>query len=365
MKKFIFMFMAFVMSITMSAQTVKNSKMFDNTYIELNGGATFENYTDAFGGNIGLTLGKWVTPKIGFEIDGQFYIPSSEQDCKTFFSGMTLGANTMFNINNIIHGYKGHPDKFEVIPYVGIGWANRFNMKNDMYAKVGADFDYNINEKWVVGLFVEDVFNLTNNGFPIYSQPNFVKERSNINFGIGIKYNFKNSHGKRHHVICDKVYSQDEFNENVKAYKDRNEYLTNESNKKDSLIKAQGNEIEALKNRKCTNAVETVDKPYLLPVVGFDIGQSDIDSRQIASIETIAKYLNENEDNITIYGYADAETGSAERNMELSIERAESVKNALVKLGINENRIEVVGKGSEEQPFKTNNSNRVVIFSNK
>ena len=80
------------------------------------------------------------------------------------------------------------------------------------------------------------------------------------------------------------------------------------------------------------------------------------------SNQNLANKLKESDSNITIVGYADKNTGTHERNMELSEARANSVANELIKLGINPDNINVVGKGATEQLFDENGANRVVIF---
>lgn len=65
---------------------------------------------------------------------------------------------------------------------------------------------------------------------------------------------------------------------------------------------------------------------------------------------------------ILVTGYADKETGTSERNMELSKERAENVAAALKAAGISEDRIIVEYKGSTERPYKKASENRVAIL---
>ena len=64
---------------------------------------------------------------------------------------------------------------------------------------------------------------------------------------------------------------------------------------------------------------------------------------------------------VVLVGYADAGTGSAKRNLELSEARAEAVKKILVDLGVNANRVSIVAKGDTHQLFNENDANRVVV----
>jgi outer membrane protein OmpA-like peptidoglycan-associated protein len=58
--------------------------------------------------------------------------------------------------------------------------------------------------------------------------------------------------------------------------------------------------------------------------------------------------------NIVIQGHTD-NIGDKSYNQELSLKRSESIKNQLVKRGINENRIKTVGLG-DNQPTADNSS---------
>ena len=64
---------------------------------------------------------------------------------------------------------------------------------------------------------------------------------------------------------------------------------------------------------------------------------------------------------MTVTGYADAATGTDERNMVLSEERAENVAAAIKAAGISADRVKVSFKGSRENPFDTPEKNRVAI----
>ena len=90
-----------------------------------------------------------------------------------------------------------------------------------------------------------------------------------------------------------------------------------------------------------TNNTKTLES-----VVTFLQGKIVIDASQQPNVERIATYLkNHKEAKVNILGYASPE-GSAEVNERIANQRAEAVKNILVKeYGISANRIETQGKG--------------------
>lgn len=94
----------------------------------------------------------------------------------------------------------------------------------------------------------------------------------------------------------------------------------------------------------------------------FIIGQSEIRESELAKIDALIEIINkESHNTVTVTGYADAETGSAKRNMQLSKERAENVAKALMDAGISADRITVDYKGSTVNPYDEPEKNRVAI----
>jgi len=100
----------------------------------------------------------------------------------------------------------------------------------------------------------------------------------------------------------------------------------------------------------------------------FDAGSANIQPKSMGIIRQISQVLQqENGMNLIIIGHTDAD-GSDDDNLSLSQKRAESVKEALVKVyGIAENRLQTEGKG-ESDPVGDNNTsdgkaqNRRVVF---
>lgn len=94
----------------------------------------------------------------------------------------------------------------------------------------------------------------------------------------------------------------------------------------------------------------------------FRIGKWNISEAEASKIQSIVKYMKENPNTTaTVTGYADKETGSAERNMLVSEQRAKAVKDMLVASGVDGNRIKTDFKGSTVAPYATPSRNRVAI----
>ena len=86
----------------------------------------------------------------------------------------------------------------------------------------------------------------------------------------------------------------------------------------------------------------------------FDTAKSEPTSTSSENIGYILNYLKNNPNKkVDIIGYSD-ETGSADFNNKLSIERAEKVKEILVKAGIDPSRLNPIGKGIDNSVDKNN-----------
>ncbi|MCM1290407.1 MAG: OmpA family protein [Prevotella sp.] len=105
----------------------------------------------------------------------------------------------------------------------------------------------------------------------------------------------------------------------------------------------------------------------LMTTVRFTIDSYEIMPTEEVNVYNMAEWLKANpKENVTIVGYADKDTGTAEYNLELSEKRANAVADALVNdYGIDRSRLTVKYDGSSVQPYSTNDWNRIVIFTQK
>ena len=98
--------------------------------------------------------------------------------------------------------------------------------------------------------------------------------------------------------------------------------------------------------------------------VAFGLAKTNVDPNQEMNVLAIADYMKQFPDSkATVTGYADSGTGSREINLRLAKQRAESVAKQLTeKYGISRDRLTVSSMQDNEQPFQTNDWNRVVII---
>ena len=94
----------------------------------------------------------------------------------------------------------------------------------------------------------------------------------------------------------------------------------------------------------------------------FLIGKSELRPEEAFKLGQIAQILKDNPDaRITVTGYADSGTGTAEKNRSLSAERAAKVVQMLKNAGISDSRITSAGTGSDKDASKSPEANRVAV----
>jgi outer membrane protein OmpA-like peptidoglycan-associated protein len=115
---------------------------------------------------------------------------------------------------------------------------------------------------------------------------------------------------------------------------------------------AQIKQLQASLNAKQTERGTLVTFGDVL----FDFNKADLKSSGLVDINKLAQFLQENPDRkVIVEGYTDS-SGSAAYNQSLSERRANSVRMALVKMGVSPERIVAQGYG-KEYPVADNTSN--------
>lgn len=374
MKKLGLLFAAAAMAVSVNAQTVTESKTFDNFYIGINGGAqvktTGESWMNNLNSNAGLRIGRWFTPVFGLAAEGnvyfndhcKHYMPQS----KTVARYMNVGLIGTVNLSNWFAGYKGEPRLFEVVPVFGFGWGHTFGTDenyNALTSKAGIDFTFNLGKSKAWQVYVEPSMNWSLNGYG-YEGVAYNINQSAFQLNAGIVYKFKNSNGTHNFTIA-QLRDQNE----IDGLNSQINSLRGDLNDKDAQLSAKDKQIKDLQNAldEC-NKKPKYEKPAtatnLQPTVLFRQSKAVVDKSQMPNIELIAQYMkNHPEAKVEIKGYASPE-GNKEFNQALSQKRADAVKNVLVKkYKIAADRLTTKGMGATDKLFKQVEFNRVSTFN--
>ena len=379
MKKLVLLFAAAAMAVSVNAQTVTESKTFDNFYIGINGGAqvktTGESWMNNLNSNAGLRIGRWFTPVFGLAAEGnvyfndhcKHYMPQS----KTLARYMNVGLIGTVNLSNWFAGYKGEPRLFEVVPVFGFGWGHTFgtaagdNEKelNALTSKAGIDFTFNLGKAKAWQVYVEPSMNWSLNGYG-YEGVAYDINKSAFQLNAGIVYKFKNSNGSHNFTIA-QLRDQNE----IDGLNSQINSLRGDLNDKDAQLSAKDKQIKDLQNaldecNKKPKYVKPATATNLQPTVLFRQGKAVVDKSQMPNIELIAQYMkNHAEAKVEIKGYASPE-GNKDFNQALSQKRADAVKNVLVKkYKIAADRLTTKGMGATDKLFKQVEFNRVSTFN--
>lgn len=375
MKKLGLLFVAAVMTLSASAQTVMESKTMDNFYIGVNGGVATLTKGNAWLKNLqpnaGLRIGRNFTPVFGLAVESNAYFKNTNgATTGTVVNGLNTSLLGTVNLTNWFGGY--NPNRvFELSAVGGFGWGHVFGSPSDEWktdmltSKAGLDFAFNLGEKKAWQIYVEPAIIYALNGSG-YEGVQYNANRSYVQLNVGLVYKFRNSHGTHNFVKAD-LRDQSE----IDALNAQINSLRGDLNGKDAELSAKDRKIADLEKalKDCQNSKQPVYvKPAtatnLQPTVLFRQGKSVIDPAQYAPIELIATYMkNHPEAKVEIKGYASPE-GSVEINQKLSEARAEAVKNALVKkYKISASRLSTKGMGATDKLFEQVEFNRVATFN--
>lgn len=358
MKKFIFMIMAFVATVTMSAQNVLESKTFDNVYVSVSaGGAIQTQFLNGFDDLdrvrpvFGFEIGKDFTTLYGMSFEGKTTV--NNKGIHTAFDDFSVMWKHKINLTNAIWGFKQeHLWEWKVVGGLGWGHDNGCVVDNYLVAEAGTEVIYNINDKFSVNVKPTYKWSNVENGLDV--------NKSEIQLAVGFTYKLPNKGGGRGFKVCERDFYANETNRlmnEVNQLRELENAKNAELEKSRKLLAEKDNLIAELNARKMTTNNIVVPS-----VIGFEIGKSDVLNANKGSLLKLSEFLKENNEfNVTVEGYADAKTGSVKRNQKLSEMRANAVKNILINNGVDEKRITAVGKGSSIQPFGENDVNRAVI----
>ena len=303
-----------------------------------------------------VAVGKWFTPGLGLRtkfaaMNGRSVI--SENKDANDIKFWNLQEQALFNLSNMLCGYSD-TRVWNFIPYAGVGitrncsyntyelasslgllntWklSKRVLLNLDLgFTMCGDDFEGRLGTKKYVDLGGKG-------GDPSPSNHDrwFTAE-------LGLTFNL----GR---VGWDKTPDVDAIKALSQSQIDALNAQLNDANAENARL--NGRLREALANQKPAETPKAVREFVTTPVsVFFNLDKTNIASQKdLVNIEGVAKYAKENNTNLLVTGYADSATGKPDHNQWLSDERAKTVAEELVKMGVSRDKIETVGKGGVDE----------------
>lgn len=348
MKKLFTLVVATLAAVGAFAQTVLESKTFDNVYIGINGGvatkATGHTWMNGLNPNAGLRIGRYFTPVFGLAVESNAYFSNKPWTSDgTAVRALNTSLLGTVNLTNWFGGYKGAPRLFEVSALYGLGWGHTFGTKSNAYdlgksigkangltSKAGLDLAFNLGEKKAWQIYVEPAVVWGLNGLG-YDGVKYNVNRAFAQLNAGVVYKFKNSNGTH--------------NFKVAQLRDQSEI---------DGLNSQINDLRAELAKKPKEVVKTVvetvqasDVEHVV-FVTFAQGKSNLTAEAKKILDTIAEGCH-----VQVVGTASPE-GSKKLNDRLSQDRANSVAAYLQTKGVNVD--DAVGKGVQGKT-----SNRLAI----
>ncbi len=281
-----------------------------------------------------VAIGKWFTPGLGLRTKVSGIWGKCNGDSFKYWNAQ---EQVLFNLSNILCGY--NPNRvYNCIPFAGAGFAR--NMNTDMYAmgmSIGLLNEFNVSKRIAINL--ELGWNRMENDF--YSEgyanngPRGWDSHDNYLYAeVGLTVNIgKTGWNKVPDVDAIKALSQSQIDA-------LNAQLADSKAENDRLK-------EMLANQKPTDTHESIKEFITTPIsVFFNINKTEVANRKdIVNVEALAKYAKENNSKIKVTGFADSATGTPAINQKLSEKRAETVKQELIKLGVDADNITTAADG--------------------
>ena len=366
MKKLVLMLAAASMAASVSAQTVAESKTFDNIYVGINGGVatktTGHKWLSDLDPNAGIRIGRYFTPVFGLAVEGNAYFSNKPWGSTgTVVRATNASLLGTVNLSNWFGGYKGEPRTFEVSALYGLGWMHVFtndkavkaateNQRNRMTSKAALDFAFNFGSAKQFQFYVEPSINFaflgqartkqvvaTGTVPPIAyadhdtykyktasqaGQPAYNINNSFVQLNAGFIYKFANSNGTHNFTI---VTPRDQAE--IDALNAQINELRNR--KPEVITKEVVKEVPSVKVKEFTVSD--------LVFVTFAQGKSALTNDAKAALNNVKEGVH-----VQVVGTASPE-GSKELNDRLSQARADVVANYLKGRGVIVD--EATGKG--------------------
>lgn len=340
----------------------KKNKAGDNWFISLAGGASVllgdqNNQADLMNRlNFApqFSFGKWFNPYLGMrmQLNGGILHGFVGDDAQLMQHNKYAAAHVdlLWDVTNFWAPYREYK-VFRLIPWVGFGYAQRFKTTESAeFARTesptlnaGIQMAFRVSKR--VDITLEGQYSMLNEQFNRVNYKHLTDGVAQLSAGLTFKL------GKTDFEVLEPM-----------------DYgLLNDLNGQINSLRAANDELSK-RPVSCPDCPEVIAAEEVVNIVDnvvyFRLNSAKIDKNQQINIYNTAEFMKNTSAPIKVIGYADKDTGSSKYNLGLSEKRARAVAKELIdKYGINSNQISIEWRGSDVQPYGTNNWNRVVIMS--
>ena len=296
---------------------------------------------------VAVAIGKWFTPGLGLRVKVQGIWGKRVGNTNIHTSAVDNGnkywiaqGQAMFNLTNMFLGYSENR-LVDIIPFVGAGVGR--TMSHNLYATgLSAGLQASFRLSKLLRVYGEAGWNRYEgdiDGFDqYYGNRGCDSHDNNLYVELGLQINLGKSG-------WEKTPDIDALNAQHQAALDALNSRLRDAEAENARLR------EALANQKPVETIsESVKELISTPIsVFFDLNKINIASQKdLVNVRALAKYAVSNNSNLLVTGYADSATGTPKRNQWLSEQRAKTLADELVNMGIDSNKITQVGKGGVE-----------------
>ncbi|MCR5131887.1 MAG: OmpA family protein [Prevotella sp.] len=298
-----------------------------------------------------VAIGKWFTPGLGLRtkvsaMNGRSVL-SEDKDFNSI-KYWNAQEQVLFNLSNMLCGYN-ESRVWNFIPYFGVGFTRNCSYNTyELIGSAGLLNTWRLSKRVLLNLDLG--FNMCGDDFEgrVWDNAGVGGKPAPSNHDrwfaaeLGLTFNLGT-------VGWNKTPDVDAIKALHQSQLDALNAQLNDANAENARLNARLR--EALANQKPAETPKAVREFVTTPVsVFFNLDKTNIASQKdLVNVEGVAKYAKENNTNLLVTGYADSATGSVEHNQWLSEERAKTVAEELVKLGVSPDKIETAAKGGVDE----------------
>lgn len=340
--------------IPVSKYSVQTNGFWDNWFLSLNAGAQFTylypegslKFKDRISFSGLAYVGKWFDPSMGMRLAYNGYDFKGNNGKLNY---MNLHADALMNVTNMIMGYDAER-LYNIIPYVGMGAVRVFDHNSYAFGfNAGILNTFRLNDSWKINIEMGAL--LADKAMDGMTGP---KRAFDDVFSVtaGITYNIGGDTWNNSPDISSLLMM------NAAEMAALSDALAQEQNNNRNLR----NQLAQKPREVVRETIVSGNCAFAPQSIFFALNSAKIAShKDMVNLKAVAEMAKADNVKLRIVGYADNATGDAKYNQKLSLERAQTIADELVKLGVDKANLTIEGKGGVATLDPASYNRRVII----